>query len=128
MAKATRFAFIPTDEAGKPKAGHRLTIRSRCMQGKNKRAGSRRSRRNEKTQVVAPRNDISELAARLEVAVKASYRSGKNDGIEEQARASSSALMNFPSVLSSALALGPYADELDNQSRALLHECTYQTL
>ena len=39
----TTFEFVTTDPASNPKPGKSLQIRSRCMQGKNKREGSRRS-------------------------------------------------------------------------------------
>jgi len=45
---ATNFEFIISDPASNPKPGKSLQIRSRCMQGKNKREGSRRSLREKK--------------------------------------------------------------------------------
>ncbi|KAF2681004.1 hypothetical protein K458DRAFT_392232 [Lentithecium fluviatile CBS 122367] len=41
----TSFEFIPADSSGRSNAAERTRIRSRCMQGKNKRDGSRRSLR-----------------------------------------------------------------------------------
>lgn len=41
----TTFEFVISDPVSNPKPGKSLQIRSRCMQGKNKREGSRRSQR-----------------------------------------------------------------------------------
>ena len=38
-----QFEFVSASGFGKPEPGDRRLIRSRCMQGKNKRTGSRRS-------------------------------------------------------------------------------------
>lgn len=44
-SSAAPFEFVSVDPASNLKPGKSLQIRSRCMQGKNKRAGSRRTRR-----------------------------------------------------------------------------------
>lgn len=44
----TTFDFVPYDPDDNPKPGKSLQIRSRCMQGKNKREGSRRSQQEKK--------------------------------------------------------------------------------
>ncbi|KAF2730114.1 hypothetical protein EJ04DRAFT_580101 [Polyplosphaeria fusca] len=40
---SNKFAFVIVDESGKAKKDDRLLIRSQCMQGKNRREGSRRA-------------------------------------------------------------------------------------
>lgn len=45
---ATIFKFILSDPVSNPKPGKSLQIRSSCMQGKNKRDGSRRTQRNKR--------------------------------------------------------------------------------
>ena len=57
---APPFEFVITDPVSNPKPGKSLQIRSRCMQGRNKREGSRRSQREKRRlakeeQVAAPR-------------------------------------------------------------------------
>ncbi|KAH7112093.1 hypothetical protein B0J11DRAFT_598032 [Dendryphion nanum] len=42
---ATSFEFVSFDPVSNPKPGKTLQVRSRCMQGKNKREGSRRTQR-----------------------------------------------------------------------------------
>jgi hypothetical protein len=42
------FEFVLSDPVSNPKPGKSLQIRSRCMQGKNKREGSRRTQRNKR--------------------------------------------------------------------------------
>jgi hypothetical protein len=47
VTSASSFEFVTVDPASNLKPGKSLQIRSRCMQGKNKRAGSRRTRGNQ---------------------------------------------------------------------------------
>lgn len=43
-----QFEFVSAGNLGKPKSADRRLIRSRCMQGKNRREGSRRSKQKQR--------------------------------------------------------------------------------
>ncbi|KAF2183292.1 hypothetical protein K469DRAFT_635233 [Zopfia rhizophila CBS 207.26] len=66
---ATTFEFVISDPVSNPKPGKSLQIRSRCMQGKNKREGSRRMQRDkrrvakEKEKKVAPQRTQEPIAS-----------------------------------------------------------------
>ncbi|KAF2707303.1 hypothetical protein K504DRAFT_492809 [Pleomassaria siparia CBS 279.74] len=55
---SAKFDFVTVGDFGKPKPEHRRLIRSRCMQGKNKRGGSRRSLQQERK---AAKKQVEEL-------------------------------------------------------------------
>lgn len=52
-----RFEFIVADKSGRANSADRALIRSHCMRGKNKRDGSRRSLRQQRTAAAGEQTD-----------------------------------------------------------------------
>jgi hypothetical protein len=83
---ASQFVFVSTD-GGKVKATDRDLIRSRCMQGKNKRQNSRRS---------------------LQAARQAALSAQSKDSLESKARRETVAFSDQPSAPTGKGAHGPW--------------------
>ncbi|KAF2799741.1 hypothetical protein K505DRAFT_413483 [Melanomma pulvis-pyrius CBS 109.77] len=56
-----QFEFVPAGDFGKPKSADRRLIRSHCMQGKNKRGGSRRSKQQDRRAAKVPPQTLQTL-------------------------------------------------------------------
>lgn len=130
-----QFVFISANDFGRTDSTDQMRIRSHCMQGKNRKAGSRRSKRNaasKEHQVLSqalnppltfpdksPAFQCSEDARTERPHIPSSSVEGDDDEINP------SDLYLSPPFLSSCLAFLPLADELNCTSREYLSECRY---
>ncbi|CAJ2506483.1 Uu.00g006130.m01.CDS01 [Anthostomella pinea] len=126
------FAFVSTDSFGKPKKDHRQLIRSHCVKGKNRRAGSYRSAQYARQDAEA---SASKLAKTLDVNPTSPSLSALTQGPKGTAGAvpdpysrksllaPDEAVSLLPPLAASSLAFFRFAEDIDHESLRLLSEC-----
>lgn len=115
---ATQFEFVLAGDFGKPTPKDRRLIRSRCMQGKNQRIGSRRSKQQEKlASKVQPKDFVKAIQKDPYEALPNTYTVDQTIEMQQQ-------LVLAPLAPPSDFSLLELPGELGLHSDEILYKCT----
>ena len=120
----TTFAFVPSDNHGRPRASQRQFIRSRCMIGKYQRIGTRSPVRDKSlVRQDGPQATTAVSPKRRRLSSSVGYSSEAFCGITREEESLRETILNTPPPTPTDLSLVRFADKIDSRSQELIFKC-----